>query len=125
MLTTPEAFQAAGKIGTTVVEIPEWNNDTVTIQELSAQTLIDELKKYDERTGMAKLIIASVVKGENDRTPVFQDTKEHIALILNMGMKGVVRLAKAINEFNGVGADTKNKESGDSKPITSTASPSV
>ncbi len=124
MLTSPEAFAQAGKVSTKVVEVPEWN-DTVTIQELSAQTLIDELKKYDERTGMAKLIIASVVKSEDDPAPVFQDTKEHIALILKMGMRGVIQLAKEIHILNGIGAEeTKNASSGSGATI-STASASA
>ena len=99
MLTTPEAFAQAGRLNTRVIEdIPGWN-DAVTIQELSAQTLIDEIRKFDERTGMAKLIIASVANESGQL--VFKDSPEHIALILSLAMRGVIHLAQQINEFNG------------------------
>src|SRR5262249_25706256 len=50
------------------------------------------------------------VKSEEDPTPVFADTKEHIALILGLNMKGVLRLSREINAFNGIGEDAKKKE---------------
>lgn len=121
MLSTPEAFVAAGKLATKVVHVPEWNDD-VTIREVSAQTLIDDMRKADERTGMAKMIIKSVIKSEDDQTLVFQETKEHIALILGMGMKGVVSLAKEITAFNGIGEDAKKNSENDLSKTASTSS---
>ena len=72
--------------------------------ELSAADIV-EAQNGDEKTALAQAVVKSVIG--DDGLPMF--TNDDISQILNMSFKGLIRLNRAINEFNGAPADlTKN-----------------
>jgi len=95
---------------TTKVYIPEWNNQAVTIRELTAaQARVafahpDKLNTY--------LFIASVIN--EDGTPSFSDTEEDVALVDGMAhtiVRAVTDAANDLNQFSKTIEDrTKNSE---------------
>lgn len=99
---TRDSLIEAAKPKTEVVEVPEWG-DSVTIRELTAAQIVDY--KQDDRTAIAKSIIASVIN-ENGEL-MFRDP-EDVNLVLSFAFDGCIRLNAAINKLNG-SPDTNGK----------------
>ena len=105
MLNRSTIFEK-GKPRTKVVEIPEWE-DSVTIRELSAGqiTKFADLAK-DDKLSSARSIAASVI--DETGAQVFDETDDGLAQVLTLSAAGIIRLNKAINEFNGLTEPPKN-----------------
>lgn len=105
-----ESIRALAMPQTREVEIPEWGG-AVTIRQFSADQLmrliaLGKTKTEDEQRGMAEAIAASVVDPE---TGALMYTDADIPEIQSYSVAGLIRLNKAINEFNGLGdAAAKN-----------------
>lgn len=98
-----EQLRQAAQPKTIKVVVPDWNNAEINIRALSAKQIVEH-SKLDEKTAVAKIIIASAVN--DDGSPMFQDTPEDLAEVLSYGFKGCLELNEAIVAFNGLDSVT-------------------
>lgn len=90
-----EELRAKAAPKTKVVSIPEWDSD-LRIRQLSAAQIVNQ--SGDEKTSLARGAIASIV--DDSGAPVYSDTPEDIAEVLQFSFAGLVRLNEEISDFN-------------------------
>lgn len=115
-----DRIMAAATVSTKKVHIAEWG-ETLTIQQLPAEALIDKaISSGEDRTASARDIVASVI--DEDGQPVFSETD--IPKILKWKLAGFLRLMSEIHAFNGIGEAETIKKNSKKNRSTSSASDS-